>query len=223
MIPMLRALGQLDDPAFLGVLGRSLLVSAASFALLLAGGFWGAHLVLAALGWWAWLGGVAAAGVAALLGLWLFLPVAVLVAALLTDRVAEAVERRWYPGLPPPRGAPLLVQLWDGLWVAATMLPLSVLSLGLALLLPGPGSVLGWGVAAWSLGRGLFVAVAMRRMGLAQARAAYRSRRGAVMVQGLMLALAGSVPGLNLLVPVVGAAAMLHLLLRPGERGESWG
>ena len=232
MTPLLRALAQLDDPALLGVLLQSLLLSGACFALLLGGSAWWVHGALAGHGAWAWLGSVAGAALAGLLGLWLFLPLAVVIAALLMDRVAAAVERRWYPGLPPPRGAALAVQAWDGLCVAACLLPLNLLALLLALLLPGPGWVLGWAITAWSLGRGLFVAVAMRRMGRAQAQAAYRARRGRVLLQGLGLALVGSVPGLNLLVPVVGTAAMVHLLQRPrgaarhpaaSAAGESWG
>ncbi len=227
MTPLLRALGQLDDPAFLAVLGRSLVLAGLCFALLLGGSGWAVHAALAGHGWLAWAGGVAATAIACLLGLWLFLPVAVLIAALLTEQVAEAVERRWYPGLPRPRGASLASQAWDGVCLAASVLPLSVLALLLALLLPGPGWVLGWAVTAWSIGRGLFVAVAMRRMDRGAARLAYRRRRGSVLLLGLLLSVAGSVPGLNLLVPVVGAAAMVHLLHARTNDGrgfqESWG
>ena len=64
-------------------------------------------------------------------------------------------------------------------------------------------------------------------MGRAQAQAAYGRRRGSVLLLGLLLAVAGSVPGLNLLVPVVGVAAMVHLLHRGtpggGHPGETWG
>ena len=227
MTPLLRALGQLDDPAFLAVLGRSLVLAALCFALLLGASAWGVHAALAGHAWLAWIGSVAGAAIACLLGLWLFLPAAVLIAALLTERVAEAVERRWYPGLPRPRGASLAAQAWDGLSIAAWVLPCSLLALLLALLLPGPGWLLGWAITAWSVGRGLFVAVAMRRMDREAARATYRRHRGAVLLLGLLLAVAGSVPGLNLLVPVVGAAAMVHVLHRRpvADRGrrESWG
>jgi uncharacterized protein involved in cysteine biosynthesis len=42
----------------------------------------------------------------------------------------------------------------------------------------------------------------------------YRQRRQAVLFQGALLALAGYLPPLNLLVPIVGTAAMLHVLER---------
>ncbi len=69
-------------------------------------------------------------------------------------------------------------------------------------------------VSGWAIGRGLFVAVAMRRMGRRQAQALYRRHRMAVLVPGACCAAAASVPGVNLLVPLVGTAAMVHVLNR---------
>jgi uncharacterized protein involved in cysteine biosynthesis len=67
-------------------------------------------------------------------------------------------------------------------------------------------------VAAYAIGRGLFVAVAMRRMSRAAAESVYRTNRGAVLVQGGVLALAAYVPVMNLLIPIIGVAAMVHVL-----------
>ena len=220
-LPLVRALRQLDDPVFAGVLLRSVLWSAAGFALLCWGAAWGVHHWLAGHGpgpggaWhgtWSWLGGVAATLLAAAAAVFLFQPVAVVIATLYLERVARAVDRAWYPALPEPRGAALAAQAWDGLAIGAAVLALNVVALLLALLLPGVGLLLGWAVAAWAIGRGLFVAVAMRRMGRAAAQAAYERRRGAVLLQGAALAAAAAVPGLNLLVPVIGVAAMVHVL-----------
>jgi CysZ protein len=69
-------------------------------------------------------------------------------------------------------------------------------------------------VSGWAIGRGLFVAVAMRRMGRPAAQALYRRHRFAVLVPGMLLALAALVPGLNVLVPILGTAAMVHVLNR---------
>ena len=216
-LPLLRALRQLDDPVFAGVLLRSVPWSAGGFALLCWGAAWGVQHWLATHGgaWhgtWSWLGGVAATVLAGAAALFLFQPVAVVIATFYLERVARAVDRAWYPALPEPRGAALAAQLWDGLAIGAAVLALNVVALGLALLLPGVGLLLGWAVAAWAIGRGLFVAVAMRRMGRTAARAAYGKRRGTVLLQGAALAAAAAVPGLNLLVPVIGVAAMVHVL-----------
>jgi len=67
-------------------------------------------------------------------------------------------------------------------------------------------------VTGWAIGRGLFVAVAMRRMTRPEALAAYRARRLPVVVPGVLLALLSLLPPLNLLVPVVGIATMVHVL-----------
>ena len=130
------------------------------------------------------------------------------------ERIALAVERRYYPWLPPPQGAPVLHQVWDGLALGLRILLLNCLALALALVLPGIGLLLGWAIAAFAIGRGLFVAVAMRRMPRPAAAALYRRIRPAVLVQGGALALAAYVPLLNLLIPVIGTAAMVHVLDR---------
>ncbi len=218
--PISRAVAQLQDPVFLGVVWRSLLLSAAGFLALLAGSVWGINHVLARPGWLGWLASAAGGIGAALLALWLFVPVALLISTLYMDRVAAAVDRRFYPDLPVPLGAPLAVQAWDGLALGAQVLALQVVALLLAVLLPGVGFALGWLVAGWAIGRGLFMGVAMRRMGRAEALRTYAARRMPVLAQGIALAVAGSVPGLNLLVPVVGTAAMVHVLNRPKPRGR---
>ena len=89
---------------------------------------------------------------------------------------------------------------------------LSLLSLLVSIFIPGPGQVLGWVITAWALGRGLFAAVAMRRMSRREADQLYLRRRGAVFVQGAALTLGSVVPLLNLLLPVLGPAAMVHLV-----------
>jgi CysZ protein len=210
--PLARALGQLDDPVLLGVLIRSLLWAASCFIALHLAVLWGVRQVLDLHGWLGWtaeiLGGIGAS----LLTLWLFLPIAAIIGTLYIDRIARAVERRHYPALPSPRGAPLGAQLWDALSVGLRILLLNVLALVAALILPGVGLVLAWIIGGYAIGRGLFAAVAMRRMSRPSAEALYRRARPAVLMQGCVLALAGYVPLLNLLIPVVGTAAMVHVL-----------
>ncbi len=212
LTPLARALGQLDDEVFLGVLWRSLFWSALCFAALLAGAVWGVRELLAGHAVWAWLAGVLSGVGAAALAFFLFLPVAAVIGTLYIERIARAVERRFYPNLAAAAGAPIAVQVWDGLAVGARILLLNLGALVLALLVPGIGLLLAWAIGAYAIGRGLFVAVAMRRMGRAEAQALYTRRRLAVLAQGGVLALASLVPLLNLLIPVIGTAAMVHVL-----------
>jgi CysZ protein len=210
--PLARALAQLDDRVFLGVLLRSVMWSAACFVVLHLAAIWAVHHLLDLHGWIGWaadlLGGIGAS----LLALWLFLPVAAAIGTLYIDRIARAVEHRYYPSLPPPRGASIAAQIWDAISVGSRILLLSVLALILALIIPGIGLILAWIIGGYAIGRGLFAAVAMRRMPRAAAEALYRRARPVVLVQGCIMALAGYVPILNLLIPVVGTAAMVHVL-----------
>jgi uncharacterized protein involved in cysteine biosynthesis len=212
---LLLAFGQLPDPAF----RRPLILGA---GLALAGGLglawlasWGVGELAGGTGWFA---GVAAAagGVLALFAVfWFFVPLLLAVASAFLDGVAAAVERRHYPALPPPEGAPVPVQVWSGVVLALKMAGLAMILLPLSLVLPLIGALALWAVAAIGLGEGLFEGVAMRRMGREEAAALRRRRRGEVWGLGAVLALLSALAPLNLLVPVVGTAAMTHLLQRP--------
>ena len=92
------------------------------------------------------------------------------------------------------------------------MAGLTLILLPLSLLLPVVGTVALWLVAAIALGEGLFDGVAQRRMGGQAAAALRRRRRGVVWALGAVLAALAAIPVLNLLVPVLGTAAMTHLL-----------
>ena len=214
LTPLGRALGQLDDRVFLGVLLQSVLLAALCFALLHIGTFWVVHEALALHGWLAWTVDILGTIGTWFLALWLFIPIAALIGTLFIERVADAVERRYYPYLRPASGASLAMQAWDGLAVGLRILGLNVLALALALLIPGIGLLAAWAIGAFAIGRGLFVAVAMRRMPRPAAEALYRRHRGAVLAQGGILALAAYIPAFNLLIPVIGTAAMVHVLDR---------
>lgn len=232
---MALAIGQLDDPAFLGAVLRS--VAAAVAAVLALGGlmaFAGVELAWmwapadpSQSGWLAWAAGAAGFMGALVLGLFLFVPLATAVATLFVDSVAGAVERRHYPALPPAQPASLVAQAWDGVALGAMVLAMQVLALLVSLLIPGLGLAVGWFVTAWAIGRGLFMAVALRRCPRDQALALYCARRGAVLLQGALVAAAALVPGLNLVAPVLGLAAMVHVLgpavSLPGRIGAPFG
>ncbi len=220
--PILRAIGQLDDPAILGVILRTVLISVLCFAALIAGCAAEVHHLLAGHGTLA----AIASAVGGLLGLiaalWLFLPLAVVIAGLFLGQVCAAVERRWYPDLPPPTGATFMEQVWDGLMIGLQVLGLSILS-ALIALVPGPGWILAYAITAWALGKGMFHSVALRRMGRREAVARYRDQRWMVLAQGAALTLAGVVPILNFLIPVLGPAAMVHVVMAACHKDETWG
>jgi CysZ protein len=211
-LPLSRALAQLTDPALLGVVWRSVMFSALFFIVILAGTIGAVHHFVTAGGLVAWaldaLGSIAAS----VLAMWLFLPVAAVIGSLYLERIARAVEWVYYRSLPPAQSAPMWDQLTVSLGVGLRVLGLNLLALLLTLLLPGIGLPIGWAVASWAMGRGLFVAVALRRLNRSDTEALYRTVRPIALVQGAAMAAAAYFPLLNLLIPVVGTAAMVHVL-----------
>lgn len=208
--PLTRAIGQLDDRAFLGVLARSLVWAAVCFVGLHVAAVWTVEHLLHLHGWLRWGAGFLASFGATLLAGWLFLPLAAVIGLLYIDRIAAAVERRWYPMLPPARPAPLTQQIMDGIALGLRVLLLNLLALLLAV--TWIGLPLGWLIAGYGTGRGLFMAVAMRRMPRADAIRAYRSVWLIILLYGATLAFAAYVPLLNLFIPLIGTASMVHIL-----------
>jgi len=210
------AIGQIGDPAFrrpmlLGVLGAAL-----ALGLLVWGAVEAAAWVAAGdASWLSWLAQAAGGAVGLLLAWWLFLPVAAAIASQLVEPVARAVERRHYPGLPPPRGASVAAQVAFGLRFGLRLLLIQILLLPL-FFIPLVGFVLALLVSAHALGAGMVTQTALLRMTMPEARAAWRRKRLSGWVLGLLLALMALVPILNLLVPVLGTAAAVHLLHRSG-------
>lgn len=232
-MPLLRAIAQLTDPRILGALLASLALSALCFFLLSTGCAALIHHWLAAnaaLQGQHFLSGLISAvgGIATLVSaVWLYLPLTIAIAGLFQEPVCRAVEARWYPALAPAQGPGLLPQMMDALSLALRMGLYSLVSLALSLIFPGFGLLLGFLITAWGLGRGMFVTVAFRRMGLAAALQAYHAQSAAVMFQGILLAGLGCVPVLNLLLPVLGPACMVHMVLNPPAGAppapKSWG
>jgi uncharacterized protein involved in cysteine biosynthesis len=172
---------------------------------------YGVHAMLAAQGGWGWLAGFAGGATTAILSVWLFLPLATVIASLFIERLAAAVEAKYYPNLPPAQPASLASQTSDAVALGLRVLAVQIVALPISLLLPGIGVLLSWFVASWAVGRGLFEPIAMLRTDRASAGALYRGMRPAVLFQGALMTAAGLVPILNLLAPILGVAAMVHL------------
>lgn len=210
---LLLAFGQIDDPAFRrpllwGVLGALLAV-----ALLAWGAIEAAAWAAGGEGWLSWAAQAGGGAAALVLAWWLFLPVAATIASQLVEPVAAAVERRHYPRLPRPQGASVAAQVAFGLRFGLRLLLIQLLLLPL-LFVPVVGFAVALLVSAHALGSGMVQQTALLRMDAAGARRAWRARRLQGWLLGLALALMALVPFLNLLVPVIGTAAAVHLLQR---------
>ncbi|WP_149537064.1 EI24 domain-containing protein [Siccirubricoccus phaeus] len=212
LAPLALTLRQIGDPAFLWPLLKGCLAALAAFLGLAALGAWLSASLVGGEGWLATiigaLGGLAAFGLA----IWLFVPAVLALTGLFLDPVAAAVERRFYPDLPPAAGAGLAAQAWAGLGLALRFGLLSLLALPLGLLVPPLGALLLWGISAVALGHGLFEGVAQRRCTVAESQRLRRQSEAKVLALGAVFGGLALLPGVNLLVPVLGTAAMTHLL-----------
>lgn len=207
-------LRQIADPGFRGPLLKGLGAAILAFTGLAFLADWGVGALAGGTGWLATVAGLLGGALVLLAAIWLFVPVMLGITSLFLDETAEAVERRYYPGLPPPAGASLPAQVRAGLVMSAQFLLLSLVILPVALAVPPLGVALFWAAAAVSLGYGLFDGVAQRRLGIDEARAARRRLRPRILALGGALAGLALVPVANLLVPVLGTAAMTHLFHR---------
>lgn len=230
-----RAVAQLSDPKLLKILLLSLaltivaaivLVNLTAWALTSidvgSGGLFGFSVE----GWaLQFLLDSAAWALSILFALMLFPVVAISMQSLFLDAVANAVEARYYPTLPPSRQ-----QSMSEIIVAALRLTLVMLGLNLVLLLvwllllvtaaplaPIPYYV----VNSYLLGREYFELTALRRMTPKAATTLRRQKLGLNMADGLLLTLLFTVPILNLIGPIVAAAYITHRFHRVWSPGAA--
>ncbi|MDE2334358.1 MAG: EI24 domain-containing protein [Rhodospirillales bacterium] len=212
----LRALAQMQDRTLRAVLLASILWTLLLFVALALGAFSVLGTFLGPHGG-GWIGAILAAA-ATVVALWLlFVPLAAAIATFYTDRIANAVEARWYPALPPVRPASLASQVWDGVavflrLVAAQLLVVIGLQTGVAAFLPGFAAAAWLALAGWAFARGVFVTLAMRRLPRGPALAAWRARRWPAIGVGVLVGALAFVPLLNLVAPILGIAALVHVL-----------
>jgi uncharacterized protein involved in cysteine biosynthesis len=211
-------LRQIGESGFRWPLLKGLGGALLAFLALIGLADWGVGALVGGDGWLATVAGVLGGVLVLVSAIWLFVPIALAIASLFLDEVAEAVERRHYPTLPPAEGSALHSQIWAGLVLGFQMLALTMLIMPLALFLPPVGALAFWVLAAVSLGYGLFEGVAQRRLSVEQSRKLRRQVRWPVLAVGGVLAGLSLIPLLNLTVPVLGTAAMTHLFHRVGAR-----
>lgn len=206
-----RAVADLSAPPLRRIVGISLALAVASFAVL-----W---LALAAtleqvarFGWRVidWLVQLLGfAGVAVLS--WLLFPAVVtLVMGFFLTRVAAEVESLDYPGRPPPREAPF----WEGvavtLRIMAVALVLNLVALPAYILAPGANFFVFLGLNGYLFGREYFEVVALRRLDARMVKTVRRRFRGRVFAAGVVIAGLFMLPLVNLIVPVIATAFMVH-------------
>ena len=209
------AAGQLADPPF----RRLVLLGIGASLVLLLGLAAGISFLLAyavPAGWeWAAAPAATFGGLAGLILAWVLFPaVSALAAGLLGERLAQAVERRHYPSAPEPRSAGPAEALGLTLRLVLAGLLLNLLALPVYLLVPGGNLILFLLLNGHLIAREYFESAATRRFPSTVALEIRRRRRLGLWAGGILLAGLLALPGLNLFVPYLGFAAMVHAVER---------
>ncbi|MGL6208946.1 MAG: EI24 domain-containing protein [Paracoccaceae bacterium] len=218
-----RALGQMTDSRFVGVVGWAVLVTIALLAAVTA-------LFLGAINWFVpdsfvlpWVGEVGGIDLALswafvlgmlVLSVFLMVPVASACTGMFLESVVDAVEDRHYQALPPITPLPLWDVIIDSLNFAGVVIAVNLVAL-IGYIFAGPfAPLLFWAVNGYLLGREYFTLVAQRRLGRDRAKALRRRHSGTVWAAGVLMAVPLSLPLVNLLIPVLGVATFTHLAHR---------
>ncbi|MEZ5912746.1 MAG: EI24 domain-containing protein [Paracoccaceae bacterium] len=226
----LRAVAQLADPRFRRVLwlglGLTLALLFAIYALFLGaiGLFAPDTLTLPLVGEIDHLGRLLSwASLVIMIGLSVFLmvPVAAAFSGLFLDDIARAVEDRHYPGLPPVTKVPLADTLIDAFNFFAILVTANILALVLYAFAGPFIPVVFWALNGYLLGREYFQMAAMRRLGRKGAKALRARHNGQIWAAGILMAAPLSIPLVNLLIPVLGAATFTHLYHRLSRSGTA--
>ncbi|SDG97307.1 EI24 domain-containing protein [Sulfitobacter delicatus] len=215
-----RALSQLGDSRFRRVV---LLGVGLSLALLIAATAGFAYLVewvtpedawLPVLGEVNWLDDLLSWGALLLLmilSVFLMVPVASAISSMFLDDVADAVEEVHYPQLPPAHRIGLGDSIRDTVNFLGVLIGANLLALILYLLFAPAALFIFWGLNGFLLGREYFTLAALRRHDRAEAKRLRRRHAGTIWMAGVLMAVPLSVPLINLLVPILGAATFTHL------------
>lgn len=151
------------------------------------------------------------AGLALIVGFVFFAaPITALVASLFLDDIAEAVERRDYPGDPPGTPLSIVAGILQAIRFFGVVLAVNIVALML-LLIPGVNIIAFLLANAFLLGREYFELCALRHMPAADMRELRRRNSGQLFLAGLVIAGFLAVPILNFLTPVFATCFMMHV------------
>lgn len=222
----LRAVGQLGDPRFRRVFLLSLGLTVVMLAAAMFG--WGQLIAMIPdngltafgqdLSFLDWAVDILAWTAGALGAVFLMFPVAALFIGLFLEEIAEAVEAKFYPDLPPARSMTWLEILADGLIFTAALIGLNLVGLVIYFAVPPAAPFVFVIINGWLLGRQYFELAAARRIGAKQARVLRKRMGGRIFAAGVLMALALSIPLVALAIPVLAVATFTHMFHR--SRGE---
>ncbi len=215
-----KALGQLGDRRFrrvlwLGIgLTFALLVAAYVLFLMFLNWLGAAETVQELIGPVSWLPDLitwSSFFVMIVLSVFLMVPVASAITSMFLDQVAHAVEDRHYPHLPEVPQVPFWDGFRDTVNFLGVLIAANILALIVYAIFPPMALFIFWGMNGFLLGREYFMLAAMRRIGREGAKQLRRKHAGTIWLAGTLMAMPLSIPLINLLIPILGAATFTHL------------
>ncbi|MDA5092528.1 EI24 domain-containing protein [Aliiroseovarius sp. KMU-50] len=218
-----RSVGQLTDPRFRNVLLKGLgltvgLLVAISWGMVTLVGFLMPDVLsLPFVGEVSFVGGVAmwlALLLMIVLSAVLMVPVAGAFTGLFLDEVADAVEAKHYPHLAPNAEQPITTAIRESLGFFGVIVGVNLIALILFFFVGPLAPILFYAVNGYLLGREYFTMAAMRRIERDAAHALRKRHNGQIWIAGTLMAVPLSIPLVNLLIPILGAATFTHMFHR---------
>lgn len=217
-----KAFAQLTDGRVLKVIIISSVLAILVYALLIAGSLWAVGQVnFSSIPWLDTAADWGAGFLAVVIATLMFPGILSGVAGIFLDAVADAVERRHYPDLPVATPAPWYDAAFAALRLGGLTIALNLLLLPLYLLFiffPPLSFALYYAVNGKLLGREYFEIVALRHMDGAAATDMRQRNSGKIWRTGAITAGLLTIPGLNLIAPIIGTAAMVHVFQKLTHR-----
>ncbi len=230
-----KAVAQLSDPRFLKVLLMGIAGAIAAFVLLWVVSGW----AVAQIPWGSipFIGEyladfegtadtvavVTATGAVMGLSLFLFPAVSTAIISLFLDSVCEAVEEKHYPNLGPARPQGIVEAVIQALKFLGLVIAINIVVFPFYLILFfafGFGAILYYIVNGYLIGREFYELVAVRRLTPDDMRSLYKNYKGRITLFGVVFVFLMNVPILNLVAPVLAAAAMVHFFETLPRRHE---
>lgn len=215
------AIAQMSDARFRGVLARGVGLTVLLLFGLYAFAFWGIAWLVPDTMSLPWIGEIGVSNtllswgslvLMLVLSVFLMIPVASAFTGLFLDEVADAVEARHFPEL----GAAPSVGLADNLRESVTFLGIIIIAnlAALVFYFTPLAPFVFYALNGFLLGREYYRMVAVRRLGRREAGQAFRKNFLTIWTAGALMAVPLTVPILNLVIPILGAATFTHIFHR---------
>jgi CysZ protein len=141
---------------------------------------------------------------------WFFFPLLYpILISFFVDTIATSIEREDYPQLPPAK-PPFWPSFWQDVRFSLKAILLNLLLLPLYLV-PLVNVAVYYALNGYLLGTQFFRMAAGRRISFGEAKALEGKARGTIMLTGIAVSVAATVPLINIAAPILGIALMLHL------------